>query len=125
MGQNQAVENTNFRLFIAALKKDGFAKRWDDRSKVNGRVAEYFKVVGERDVGVQLWSDGGHRVSHMLGGRMSTPPTPFADIDGMRAAVQHELRRNDHPPLQRQRALPNPYDLGEENKGLRPRSAPR
>lgn len=53
---------------------------------------------GDRRLEVQLWKDGRHRVSHLLGGCMSTPPTPFKTIGEMHEACLHEATRTDHPP---------------------------
>lgn len=50
-----------------------------------------------RSLSLQLWSDGNHRVSHWIGGRMTTIPTDFTDLDGMIRAIEVESTRMDHP----------------------------
>jgi hypothetical protein len=65
----------------------------------------YVKKVRCRALELQLWKAGGHRVSHFVcygprhaRRRMSTPPTAFATVPEMEAAIEHELTRTDHPP---------------------------
>ena len=91
--------------FIRALRAAGWQLRYDTRSKINGRIAEYHHFFGRRDVQVQLWEDGMFRATHMLysdaakqRGRMSTSPTMFKTVPEMWLAVEKERTRKDHPP---------------------------
>lgn len=90
--------------FIRSLRTAGWTLRYDSRSKHNGRIAEYHKFFGRRDVQVQLWDDGTFRATHMLysdtarrRGRMSTAPTYFKTLPEMWTSVDHERTRKDHP----------------------------
>ena len=92
--------------FIGSLNADGgWIKRYDSRSRHNGRVVEFFKFYGPREVQVQLWDSGLFRATHMLysdkakrRGRMSTSPTEFKTVVTMWSAIEHERTRKDHPP---------------------------
>lgn len=88
---------------IRALRKHGFAR--DGGPKQEPLV--FKKRLGDREVEVQLWGDGYHRVSHMVfkphpsgleGGRMSTPPTEFGTVVTLFHAIGIELTRDDQPP---------------------------
>jgi hypothetical protein len=81
------------RPFVRELEAQGFVRDGNSRDPLM-----LVKTVGEREVTVQLWKDGKHRASHMLGGRGSTRPTEFWSVEGMKAAVERELIRTDHPP---------------------------
>lgn len=93
--------------FARALSAAGF--------KRDGRSTDpllYVLTVGDRELDVQLWSDGGHRVSHsviselpgrparapFLGKTMTTTPTDFRTVPQMFAAILRELSRDDHKP---------------------------
>lgn len=75
------------------LKTLGFRKIYKDYDPLI-----YGKTVGDRDIEIQLWRDGGHRASHFLNGRMSTYPSPFGNVAEMERAIQIEMTRTDHPP---------------------------
>lgn len=89
------------RPLMTELRSQGFKRLWNDRgSKHTEAVTCYVKLVTDRRVEVQLWGAGGpHRASHFLNGRMSTTPTDFQSVDEMKAAIDHELTRVDHPPM--------------------------
>jgi len=91
--------------FIRALNAKGWKQRYDSRSRHNGRVVEFFKFFGQREVQVQLWDDGTRRATHMLYsdkakrlGRMTTTPTHFRDVTSMWEAVRIERSRMDQKP---------------------------
>jgi hypothetical protein len=71
------------------------------RTFCDNSVVCYEFTVGDRQIDLQLWNDGNHRVSHFLRGRMSTVPTDFKTVEEMKAAIQRELTRTDHsaPPV--------------------------
>ena len=85
---------------LAELRRQGF-KRTYETNGVGQECAIYEKVVGDRKLDLQLWGDGGHRVSHFhtartLHGCMCTHPTDFSTLEEMKAAIQTELTRKDH-----------------------------
>lgn len=88
---------TPFQQFAPLLLKRGFRKAWTSRVG-GGRVDGWKKEVGPRLLQVQLWADGGHRISHALNGRGSTLPTYFVDMASLDAAIEHETTRTDHKP---------------------------
>ena len=79
--------------FTRELKRLGFTRDGTEKDPLF-----YVKVVDSRRVEVQLWRDGLFRVSHMLNGRGTTPPTAFDSVDSMKVAIEHELSRTDHKP---------------------------
>lgn len=91
------------RPLLSELQRQGFKRTWRSRSG-DCEMIEYTKVVGDRRLELQLWDNGKHRVSHFLndldvigGGRMSTLPSEFQTVSEMRAAIQYEWSRTDHP----------------------------
>ena len=87
-------------ILAHALRREGFVRDGADRDPLL-----YVARIDGRQVDVQLWSDGKHRASNALRvegddncWRWSTPPTPFETLDEMRAALEHEWKRMDHPP---------------------------
>jgi hypothetical protein len=58
----------------------------------------YSKTYRSREIIVQFWSDGYHRVSHWLNNRMSTTPTEFVGVVTMLQSIIVELTRTDHKP---------------------------
>lgn len=91
------------RELLTELHRQGFKCEWRSRGGGDGCV-QYTKTIGDRKLELQLWEDGTYRVSHMYndlsiphGGRMSTHPSEFKTVDEMKAAINHELTRNDHP----------------------------
>ena len=80
------------------LRAQGF-KRTD---LISG-TAVYEKVYSDRKLDVQLWADGGHRVSHWHAGSckdhfgvMDTTPTDFRTLEEMKAAIKREETRKDY-----------------------------
>lgn len=93
---------TGIRPFTDVLRKQGGWILEYDSAAGGMRCRTYSKVIGERKIDIQFWSDGNHRVSHWIGitphgGRMCTLPTDFEDIEGMLRAIDIELTRTDHP----------------------------
>lgn len=84
------------RPFTTALRKDGFEFCWCDRSG-GTKVTQFSKRVGDRELHVQFWDDGHHRVSHGTHGEHglheTTEPTDFRTVEEMRIAVAFEWRR--------------------------------
>jgi hypothetical protein len=94
---------------LRALRADGF-KRASRCLGGGGEVVEYERWHDDRRVDVQLWDDGGHRVSNALiieGDRCrliwSTTPTSFRTVEAMRTAIEIETARADHAPVGRSR----------------------
>lgn len=89
--------------FARALIACGFVR---DGRDVDPLI--YKLTVGDRELDLQLWKDGRHRVSHMvrrvmpasglLGGCMSTYPSEFRTVAQMHRAILIELSRTDHAP---------------------------
>lgn len=79
------------------LRGMGFTVAFDSMAG-GGRTVQWFKIVRDRTVEVQLSDDGNHRASHFLGARMSTPPIYFTTPDDMICAIANELMRTDHAP---------------------------
>lgn len=70
-------------------------------------TTELSKRVGDRELHVQLWGDGQHRVSHgtyqkLPNGREglsgTTEPTSFSTVTEMLDALAHEWRRPSQTP---------------------------
>lgn len=76
---------------LAELHAQGFKRDYHSRGG-GAEIIIYTKRVGDRALELQLWDDGNHRVSHFLGGRMSTHPSDFRNVAEMKVAIQHELR---------------------------------
>lgn len=93
--------------FARALSACGFRRRDAGRDPLI-----YSRIIRDRELEVQLWKDGGHRVSHyvireipgrpaeppFLGRCMTTHPTDFRTVAAMHAAILAELSRTDHKP---------------------------
>lgn len=107
------MQKVSLKEFITVLKNEGWESEFDfdKRSKYSLRTVEYKKTIDGRDVRVQLWGDGKHRVSHYFNNgkytSMSTVPTDFLTVDQMHEAIKIELTRTDHnfvtPPFVAQR----------------------
>lgn len=77
----------------------GFRRTYDCATRLHRHgIWIYERQIGDRLVTIQFWSDGNHRVSHMLNGRGSTLPTEFRRCGQMLRAVYRELTRTDHAP---------------------------
>lgn len=90
------MTTVDLKPFIQELHRIGFV-----RDKVLERRRElltYVRRFGDRELSVQLWRDGGFRVSHMLDGRGCTYPTKFSSVCEMHAAIRVEINREDHAP---------------------------
>lgn len=86
----------HFHEFIKVLRADGWTKSFEDRStKWNPGVATFEKIVGDKRLELQLWRDGGHRVSFFRHGSMSTEPTGFETVEQMQEAIAFETARTD------------------------------
>lgn len=59
------------------------------------KLVTYNLVLPDRELNVQLWGDGGHRVSMSVRGCSDTTPTSFTDVEGLRRAVDYESTRSD------------------------------
>ena len=92
------VRDTSLVAFTRELHRLGFRR--------DGRTRDpllYVKRVHFRELDLQLWRDGRHRVSHFLVNprhpyrkRSTTHPTSFTDVPGMKRAIRRELARTDH-----------------------------
>lgn len=89
------------RPFTHVLRKNGF--ELDFRSRSGGTtVTQFKKRSGNRELHVQLWADGNHRVSHgtysKINGRdclhETTRPTDFKTVAKMKAALVFEWNRS-------------------------------
>lgn len=90
-----------FQLFSPTLHKYGFKCISYNRHQ-DGDCRIYAKKVGNRTVEVQVYSNGGHRASHMTHHkdnpnrqRSKLPPTEFNDIESMIEAIEYEYIRPD------------------------------
>ncbi len=98
------------RPFSAKLKALGFRKDGEvfSRDCLIYKRDELPEI--DREIEVQLWSDGEHRASHWIAHdvrgvdgevhhfrHMITTPTGFADVEEMLVAIEHERARTDHP----------------------------
>lgn len=89
----------------SALRDAGFRKESDNKGGGVRRV-DYTKVIpdksetpkGFREVTVQLWGDGNHRVVTMLNGRSNGTPTGFTSTTDLPKAIQRESTK---PPTNR------------------------
>ena len=86
---------SEFEKFAPLLRKRGFKKDWDSRAG-GIRIAGWTKHAGEREVRVQIWADGNHRVSHSIRNRATTHPTQFNDEASMDDALSWEENRRDN-----------------------------
>lgn len=85
------------KLLLRELHLQGFKRVYEYRSRrITEAMVTYQKQVGNRLLDLQLWADGGHRVSHYLKGHMSTQPTTFRTLFEMKVAIKTELTRKDH-----------------------------
>ena len=88
------------RQYCAALRMDGFTLQFRDRSG-GTTVTQFAKRIGNRQVKVQLWANGGHRASHGTYKRINgcdclsetTMPTDFTSLGGMRTTILREFKR--------------------------------
>lgn len=88
-----------FPKLCRKLRLLGFKREWTQHGcyKVVCYSATY---PNGRKLFVELWADGGHRVSHVLNGHGNgAPPTDFKTLAEMCAAIERELTRTDHSPL--------------------------
>lgn len=89
------------RPFTTVLRKQGFEFHFRDRSGGNS-CTQFTKRQGDRQLRVQLWGDGKHRVSHGIYGkhglRETTLPTDFSTVAEMIAAIEHEWTRPTTEP---------------------------
>ena len=78
----------------------GFKRAYQYRATRSAeKIVEYEMVEGDRSLSVQLWGDGGHRVSHTFKGRGITTPTNFRTVSEMRTAINHERTREHRSDL--------------------------
>jgi len=90
-----ARKHLGFRSYIYVLRKDGFTKDWETKSKINGRDVQYSKHISSRTLIVQLWVGGG-RATHAYKGCSDTTPTDFTTVPGMMRAIHIETTRQDN-----------------------------
>lgn len=95
-----AAKHRGFRSFIRQLRKDGFKKDWETRSKINGRDLQFSKPIGDRRLVVQLWQYLGRaaegRATHDVRGCSDTVPSVFKTVNQMQQALKHETSRKDN-----------------------------
>jgi hypothetical protein len=90
----------SIRPFTRELRKLGFELDFRDRS--GGTVCTQFKLrKGDRELHVQFWADGHHRVAHgthgLHGLHECTPPTEFETVPHMLTAIDYEWIRASGP----------------------------
>lgn len=87
---------TGIRPFTRELRKQGFEFCFRDRSG-GAACTEFAKREGDRELRVQFWDEGPHRVSHgtygQYGLRQTTEPTSFSTVPEMLAAIKLEWTR--------------------------------
>lgn len=93
------MSRTPFTRYLAKL---GFKRVDSTKDPLIYEMADW--GTRGRRVDVQLWRDGGHRASNVIGTdethwRESTVPTNFSTVAEMDDAIAHEWTRKDHPPL--------------------------
>jgi len=90
-----------FQIFAPELRRLGFRKAWSSRAG-GGRVDEWSRTdpdaatLGYRQLSVQLWEDGHHRISHAINNRATTEPTGFDTIEALHVALERETTRMDN-----------------------------
>jgi|SRR5882724_49108 len=89
------------RPFTSVLRKQGFEFCWCDRSG-GCKTTQFAKREGDRELHVQFWGDGPHRVSHGTYGqhglRETTEPTSFSTVAEMLLALKLEWARPSREP---------------------------
>lgn len=88
----------NIRPYTNALRAQGGWIADGDSNGGGQRVVSFKKLIGLRELRLQLWEDGRHRVSHAYAGNETTYPTAFHDVEGMAAAIATETARRDWKP---------------------------
>lgn len=92
---------SNFQRFWPILRKQGFHRTSYIRHQ-DGDCKIYEKDVGYRTIDVQVYSNSGHRVSHMTHhksdyrrARCKTYPSDFYDEESLIAAIENEINKPD------------------------------
>jgi len=84
------------RPFTRALRAQGFELEFRDRSG-GTTVTQFKRRAGLRELHVQLWGSGYHRVSHgthtRYGLHECTTPTEFKTVPEMILAIKYEWLR--------------------------------
>lgn len=84
------------RPYTTVLRRAGFQFGYRSRAG-DCHVTEFWKREGDRELKVQLWADGKHRVSHGIHGkhglRQSDTPTDFETVADMECAIKREWTR--------------------------------
>ena len=95
----------NIRPYTNALcqKKAFWVFDFDSRAGGVRVVQIRYVVSGERNLHIQPWDDGNHRVSMEYRGRQATLPTSFTDVEDMLKAIQFERMRDPAPSFERSR----------------------
>lgn len=105
MTGNMKQPKTTIRPFTTQLRKQGFEFCFCDRGG-GCKVTEFSKRQGDRQLRVQFWGDGEHRVSHSTysdlgngieGLRGATEPTDFTTVAEMLEAIAAEWTRPSGP----------------------------
>lgn len=91
----RANRHIGIRPFTDALRIIGFTKIWDSRAG-GQRTIQYRKHIQDRDLIVQLWGDGNHRITHELRECSDTTPTDFRTLPQMHRAITRESTRKDN-----------------------------
>lgn len=91
----------NIRPFTEALRKHNKAWTRTFESRAGGnRVVIYSLTLNKiRELRLQLWEDGKHRISHSIKGRTTTTPTEFETVQEMLLAIKVETLRCDNENL--------------------------
>jgi hypothetical protein len=92
----------NIRPYAQILRaQGGWVKQFDSSAGGIRTVCFEKAVTARRTLVLQLWGDGGHRVSFFHNKRMATFPTDFSSPQDMTAAIKVESRRAPAAPLKR------------------------
>jgi hypothetical protein len=99
--ETQGQGKSPFAIFAIELRKLGFFKAWNStaggmRCTLWTRTTPDAPTLGYRQLRVQIWADGHHRVSHGINNRETTEPTDFETVAGLHTAVAHEMTRLDN-----------------------------
>lgn len=86
-----SMDREKLKELQRALRGLGFRRTYNGRSTVNPDCQIYERGDANHFcLDVQLWGDGGHRVSHTLRGRCSVPPTNFRELDELGPALAQQ-----------------------------------
>lgn len=100
---------TERAIYGPALRKLGFKKVWHTTSGGQATTQYDKRLADGRELHVQIWADGGHRVSHSFNGCSDTTPTDFRLKPQMSDAIDKESTRTDSKYYRASTLIPAGY----------------